>query len=84
MAAMTPDDLAVHADFLRRLASRLLQSPDLAEDAVQETLVLAWRKRPDVASPRGWLTQALRNRLWTVCTGRPSSAATARGGKPSP
>ncbi len=61
MAALTPEDLSVHADFLRRLAVRLLRSPDLADDAVQETLALAWQKRPDVSSPRGWLSRTLRN-----------------------
>jgi RNA polymerase sigma-70 factor (ECF subfamily) len=59
--AFSPEDLALHAAFLRRLAARLLSSPDLADDAVQETLVLAWRKQPRVASPRGWLARVLRN-----------------------
>ena len=61
MAKITPEQLAAHADALRRLALQLLRSPDLAEDAVQDTLTLAWRKQPDVASPGAWLRGALRN-----------------------
>ena len=55
MAPVTPEQLAQHTDALRRLALTLLRSPDLADDAVQDTLALAWKKRPDVASVVGWL-----------------------------
>jgi RNA polymerase sigma-70 factor (ECF subfamily) len=58
----TPDDLAVHAPFLRRLASRLLASPDLAEDAVQETLLVSLRRPPpEGAGARAWLAGVLKN-----------------------
>ena len=55
----SPHDLTVHAPFLRRLALHLLRSQDLADDAVQETLLLAWRQK---ARPnRKWLAGVLRN-----------------------
>ena len=55
------EDLGVHAEFLRRLAQMLLRSPDLADDAVQETMLIAWRKRPQGPHPRGWMAGTLRN-----------------------
>lgn len=51
---------------LLRLAGRLSGDPAAAEDLVQETLIRAVRKRPDLTHPggrRAWLTRVLVN-LW--------------------
>ena len=76
-------DLAAHADFLRRLAASLLRSPDLAEDAVQETLLLSLR-RPAAAgaAPRGWLVGLLRNVVRNLRRGEARRAARERRASP--
>jgi len=54
----------VHTDALRRMARRLLRCDGLAEDAVQETLLCAWRAfrqfQPDT-NCRAWLFRILLN-----------------------
>jgi RNA polymerase sigma-70 factor (ECF subfamily) len=56
---------AAHGQELYRVAHRALRDGGLAEDAVQETFVRAWRAvdryDPDRASPRTWLFAILRN-----------------------
>lgn len=52
------------------VARRMLRRPDLAEDAVQETLVLVWRRAhqfdPARGSAKGWIYTILRNRCLTL------------------
>lgn len=48
-----------HAPFLVAFATKLTGSRADADDSVQEALIVAWRKLPDLAEPekfRGWLT----------------------------
>ena len=59
------EELLVHADWLRRLAGRLVDESD-ADDLVQETWIAALRSPPQRAqrapgSARPWLAQVLRN-----------------------
>ncbi|KUI32580.1 sigma-70 family RNA polymerase sigma factor [Mycobacterium sp. GA-2829] len=49
-----------HAGALWRYALKLTGDPATAEDVVQETLLRAWRHRPD-GSPRAWLFTVARN-----------------------
>lgn len=58
--------LADHGDYLFRMARRHLHSDELAEDAVQETLLAALAARERYAgdaSPRTWLTAILRHKI---------------------
>nr|WP_237708127.1 sigma-70 family RNA polymerase sigma factor [Oceanicola sp. S124] len=52
------------------VARRMLRRADLAEDAVQDALVLAWRRAaqfdPSRGSAKGWLYTILRNRCLTM------------------
>lgn len=52
------------------VARRMLRRADLAEDAVQETLVLIWRRAhqfdPARGSAKGWVYTILRNRCLTL------------------
>lgn len=56
---------AAHSGELYGFAMRALGDEGLAEDAVQETFVRAWRSRsrfdPDLGSPRTWLFAIVRN-----------------------
>jgi len=56
---------AAHGAELHRLAARLLGDGALADDAVQETFLRAWRSAdrfdPELGSLRGWLFTILRN-----------------------
>lgn len=55
-------ELLAHADWLRRLASRLVRDPHEADDAVQDTWLAALHNAPPRAdSSRGWLAAILRN-----------------------
>ena len=66
------------ADRLLAIAYRILRDLALAEDAVQQTLVIAWRELPslrDAAAFEGWLRRLLvhacyrearRNRRWAA------------------
>ncbi|MGO4854658.1 sigma-70 family RNA polymerase sigma factor [Phaeovulum sp. W22_SRMD_FR3] len=73
------------------VARRMLRRLDLAEDAVQETLVLVWRKADQFDAGRGqakaWLYTILRNRCLTQLRGgdreillEPGDAETAPDG----
>jgi RNA polymerase sigma-70 factor (ECF subfamily) len=65
-------------DRLYGIARRVLRDVDLAEDAVQQALVIAWRELPRLRDPDrfdAWLqrtlihacyTEARRRRLWTA------------------
>jgi len=58
--------LAEHGDYLFRVARRQLHSDELAEDAVQETLLAALSARARYtgdASPRTWLTGILKHKI---------------------
>lgn len=58
--------LAEHGDYLFRVARRQLHSDELAEDAVQETLLAALTARERFAggsSPRTWLTAILKHKI---------------------
>ncbi|RVV99669.1 sigma-70 family RNA polymerase sigma factor [Mesobaculum littorinae] len=52
------------------VARRMLRRADLAEDAVQECLVLVWRRAdqfdPTRGSAKGWIYTILRNRCLTL------------------
>lgn len=55
-----------HGDYLFRVARRQLHSDELAEDAVQETLLAALSARTRYtgdASPRTWLTGILKHKI---------------------
>jgi len=54
-------------------ARRLLRNPDDAEEAVQEALARAWRRRHTCREPdayRAWLTQITRNEAFRLLTRR--------------
>ena len=58
--------LADHGDYLFRMARRQLHSDELAEDAVQETLLAALSahtRYAGSASPRTWLTGILKHQI---------------------
>jgi RNA polymerase sigma-70 factor (ECF subfamily) len=58
--------LADHGDYLFRVARRQLHADELAEDAVQETLLAALSARDRYtgnASPRTWLTGILKHKI---------------------
>ena len=58
--------LADHGDYLFRVARRQLHSDELAEDAVQETLLAALSAQTRYAgdaSPRTWLTGILKHKI---------------------
>jgi RNA polymerase sigma-70 factor (ECF subfamily) len=58
--------LAEHGDYLFRVARRQLHSDELAEDAVQETLLAALSAQSRYAgeaSPRTWLTAILKHKI---------------------
>lgn len=58
----TIDDLLAHEPFLRQLALGLIGNRDLAEEAVQDTWLVALRRPPAHAvNLRGWLGMVLRN-----------------------
>lgn len=52
------------------VATRMLRRRDLAEDAVQDAMVLVWRRAgrydPDRGSASGWVYTILRNRCLTM------------------
>ena len=58
--------LQEHGDYLFRYARRRLNSDELAEDAVQETLLAAWKSHQGFAgasSERTWLTGILKHKI---------------------
>lgn len=57
-----------HGDRLFGIAKRILRDHDRAEDAVQQTLVIAWRELPRLRDPDrfgAWLRRALINACYT-------------------
>jgi len=59
---MKPEELILHADFMRRLARRLLLDEHSSEDLVQDALVAGLEKPPaDQRHLRAWLLQVARN-----------------------
>ncbi|MBK9387002.1 MAG: RNA polymerase sigma factor [Planctomycetes bacterium] len=56
-------ELLAHASWLRELVAPLLASPDLADDAVQETLAAAWAHPPHAPTRwKAWLASVVRRR----------------------
>jgi RNA polymerase sigma-70 factor (ECF subfamily) len=89
--AFGPRELALEdLEWLRRLAARLVRDPHTAEDAVQDTLVIALQARHGPAgSLRAWLARVLGNALrqeWRSRARRSAreSMAGARAGEPEP
>ncbi|HKJ83067.1 MAG TPA: sigma-70 family RNA polymerase sigma factor [Mariprofundaceae bacterium] len=62
--------LDAHGDYLYRYALARLGQDDLARDAVQETLIAAWKGRDqfhDKSSVRTWLTGILKHKIVDHC-----------------
>ncbi len=60
--SLSPEELLVHADWLRKLAYALVSDPDDAGDLVQDTMVAALSKPPSRPGPlRPWLAGVARN-----------------------
>lgn len=63
------ESLLGQQDWMRRLASRLAGDEGMAEDVTQETLLLAWGRRPLLAQDRGalraWIGAVLRRKTMT-------------------
>ena len=60
--AKSPEALLIHAEWLQRLACRLVSDPGVAEDLVQETWVRSLERPPrSQAAARGWLARVLTN-----------------------
>lgn len=54
--------LLAEREWVRALARRLVGDAHEAEDVAQEALAIAWERSPrDLARPRGWLAEVLRN-----------------------
>ena len=66
-----------HRDGLQRHCVRLTRSPADAEDALQETLLRAWRSRATRSSdcPRAWLYRIASNACFDVLARRDSTVA---------
>ncbi len=59
---MEIDRLLDHSDWVRKLASNLVNDPDEADDLVQDTWTAALESPPrNAASSRSWLGRVLRN-----------------------
>lgn len=58
-----PDRVAQHADWLRRLARRMVTDLATAEDLTQDTLAIALEGTPPGGRMKGWLATILRNRM---------------------
>jgi RNA polymerase sigma-70 factor (ECF subfamily) len=75
---------AAHAGELYGFAVRSLGDPGLAEEAVQETFLRAWRAGdrfdPQIGSLRTWLFAILRNVAIDLSRARASRPAVAEGG----
>jgi RNA polymerase sigma factor (sigma-70 family) len=69
LETLTLEQLLAHAGWLRRLAGGLLQDGAAVDDAVQETLVTAWRRSPGDPGEHGtrglraWLAVVIRNHI---------------------
>src|SRR6185436_4573287 len=59
---ITAEDLLSEASWLRRLAARLADDRDDADDLAQEAWIAAWRRQPDPDRPlRPWLAKVVRD-----------------------
>ncbi len=68
---ISPELLLAHADWVRRLAVRLVRDPALAEDLAQETWMAVLLHPPSQDRPlRPWLGQVLRNLVIMWARGR--------------
>ncbi len=58
--ALSPEELLTDAAWLKRLALRLADSSDDADDLVQESQIALWRRRPETdRSLRPWLSKVV-------------------------
>jgi RNA polymerase sigma-70 factor (ECF subfamily) len=64
------DSIRPHLADLRSLARRVLGSDDLADDAVQETLLAFWRLRQHPPVLRAWLRRAVMLRSLAIARSR--------------
>src|SRR4051812_27492651 len=66
-----------HRDELHRHCVRMLGSPADGEDALQETLLRAWRSRrtQSSGSPRGWLYRIATNACFDILNRRDAALA---------
>ena len=92
-AALDPDEwlggaYATHGGELYGFALHALRDEGLAEDAVQETFVRAWRSRsrfdPDLGSPRTWLFAITRNVIADLGRARARRPVPAAAPEPPP
>jgi RNA polymerase sigma factor (sigma-70 family) len=93
-ATLDPDDseqafitaMEVHSGELLRHCTRMLRSPVDGEDALQETLLRAWRYRRTLASdqPRAWLYRIATNACCDMLSRRGSGCASLDESAPSP
>ena len=61
-SAVTIEDLLVHADWLQRLAHRLVVDAASADDLVQQTWLVALERKPEpIGNVRAWLTRVVSN-----------------------
>ncbi|HZM74067.1 MAG TPA: sigma-70 family RNA polymerase sigma factor [Candidatus Polarisedimenticolia bacterium] len=68
-------------DVLFGMARRILRDVDLAEDAVQQTLVIAWRELPRLRDPDrfdGWLKRTLVNACYAEARQKRALISTIR------
>ena len=59
-----PEELLVHADFIRHIARQMIQDPDQTRDLTQETMLLALTTPPEAYSTlplRHWLAGVVKN-----------------------
>src|SRR4051812_50070334 len=75
---------AAHAGELYGFALRSLEDPGMAEEAVQDTFLRAWRAGdrfdPEIGSMRTWLFAILRNVVIDLGRARAARPATAEAG----
>ncbi len=61
-SAVTIEDLLVHADWVQRLAHRLVVDAASADDLVQQTWLVALERKPEpIGNVRAWLTRVVSN-----------------------
>lgn len=62
-AVVSLESLTAHEDWIRRLAGRLVSSPDAADDLVQDTWLVALQHPAQIESPAGrsWLASVVKN-----------------------